>query len=115
LLGALKEWAPVLVVAGTCVTAYFVQYNQVSNNTAQLAEIKQENIPTRMQTLEDGLKSSQQAQNAQNQALQSQIQALESSQHDTTTAVTSQGQTLASISSQLTILLTMGPFKSMTK
>jgi len=104
-LASLREWAPAIVVVASCAAAYFNLQAEVVNDTAAIAEMRADSMPSRIQTLEDGFRATQAQQAAQASSVQAEIASLQASEHDTADAVTAQAQSLATIQAQLGFLI----------
>jgi len=104
-LAALREWAPAIVVLASCCAAYFNLQAEVANDTAAIAEMRADSMPSRIQTLEDGFRATQAQQADQASSVQAEIASLQASEHDTADAVTAQAQSLATIQAQLGFLI----------
>jgi predicted PurR-regulated permease PerM len=122
-LQAPDRWIPLLVILFAIVGSYFTMRNDTANNAQNLADFKTQivqtiddmkanQLPKRVQTLEDQFAANQQAQQSQFQATQSAITALQvslqsasvtqsSAMHDVTVQLGSQSQQIASMSAQI--------------
>jgi uncharacterized protein (DUF342 family) len=122
-LAAPDRWVPFLVIGATIIGSFVTLQNTTSQNTQNLADFKTQivqtiddmkanQLPKRVQTLEDQFAANQQAQQSQFQATQSAITALQvslqsasvtqsSAMHDVTVQLGSQSQQIASMSAQI--------------